>query len=226
MDATERKIVLQLDDEMPGVRANAFEAWREHLQKAGRKFRDVVADLENAMTADKAAELQEKLAEYVKANAAAVKRDAAQRAEIKTLKAALWVKVNWKISGAVTAALVLLLAGTCAYQRYWSRSEAVNVGLRAAVASASWAEGWGDPIATRIGGEPWWVMYWGDIDDSSYSDNRGNVIEMRCLHLYAAKAQPYSGQFFAPSPRNFLGWVTWPELAMQCRPSPDQKAEK
>jgi hypothetical protein len=91
--------------------------------------------------------------------------------------------------------------------------------------SASWGEGWGEPFAAKIGGEPWWLLYRGDTDASSYSDNRGNVIEMRCLHLYAAPATPYSSQFFKPSPRNFLGWVTWPELAMQCKPSPAQKAD-
>ena len=60
---------------------------------------------------------------------------------------------------------------------------------------------------SSIGGEPYWLMFRGDIDASSYSDNHGNPVEMRCLHLYAAKAQPDSGQYRKPSPRNFLGWV-------------------
>ena len=76
-----------------------------------------------------------------------------------------------------------------AYERYWSRSDAVNAGLRSAVVSATWGEGWGEPFASKIGGEPYWLMFRGDIDASSYSDNRGNPIEMRCLHLYAAPAQ-------------------------------------
>lgn len=225
MDAIEKKFVLQFDD-MPGVRQNAFEAWCEHRKKADLSWRDFVADIENGMPADKAAELEKKLAEYIEANKAAQKRDASQKREIATLKAALWVKVNWKISGAVAAGLVVLVGGIWSYDRYWSRSEAVNAGLRAVVASATWGEGWSDPVASKVGGEPYWLLFRGDIDDSSYSDSHGNVIEMRCLHLYAAKAQPYSSQFFTPSPRNFLGWVTWPELAMQCKPSPNQRAEK
>jgi hypothetical protein len=68
-------------------------------------------------------------------------------------------------------------------------------------------------------------MYRGDIDATSYSDNHANIIEMRCLHLYASPAHPYSSQFYKPSPRNFLGWVTWPELATQCKPSPNQRAD-
>jgi hypothetical protein len=225
MDDLEKKLFGQLDDEMPGVRSNAFEALREHLQKAGRKFRDVVADLENALPAEKAAELEKKLADYVKANEAAQRRDKTQRLEIAELKAALWIKVNWKITGSVAAGVLVLAAAACAYQRYWSRSDAVNAGLRAAVVSAPWGDGWGEPFAAKIGGEPYWLMYRGDIDGSSYSDNHGNIIEMRCVHLYAAPAHPYSSQYYKPSPRNFLGWVTWPELAMQCKPSPTQKAE-
>ena len=74
MDDLEKKLFKQLDDEMPGVRANALEALREHLKKLGRTFRDVLADLENAMPAAKAEELEKKLAEYVEANAKAQKR--------------------------------------------------------------------------------------------------------------------------------------------------------
>jgi hypothetical protein len=225
MDDREKNLFVQLDDDMPGVRSNALEALREHLNKAGRKFRDFVADLDNAVPAAKLEELEQKLADYVKANAAAQKRDASQTAEIKRLKAALWVKVNWKISGAVAAGLLVLGVGCWSYQRYWSRTDAVNAGLRSAVASATWGEGWGEPVASKIGGESWWLMFRGDIDASSYSDNHGNPVEMRCLHLYAAAAQPYSTQFFKPSPRNFLGWMSWPEVAMQCKPSPIQKAD-
>src|SRR5437762_452807 len=116
MDKTARGILLQLDDEMPGVRSNALEALREHLQKAGRKFRDLVADLENAVPPAKLEELETKLAEYIKANEKAQKRDAKQRAEIKTLKAALWVKTNWKIVVPAAAGLLVLVAGICAYE--------------------------------------------------------------------------------------------------------------
>jgi hypothetical protein len=122
-------------------------------------------------------------------------------------------------------ALLVLGCGYWAYDRYFSRSEAVNADLRAAVVSASWGEGWGEPVAAKIGGEPWWLLYRGDIDAGSYSDNHGNPIEMRCLHLYASPALPYSSQFYKPSPRNFLGWVTWPELAQQRKPSPNQRAD-
>jgi len=225
MDDLEKKMFLQFDDDMPAQRCNALEMLREHLNKAGRKFRDIIADLDNAVPPAKLEELETKLADYVKANAAAQKRDAKQRSEIATLKAALWVKVNWKISGAVAAGLLVVIAGACAYERYWSRTDAVNAGLRAAVVSATWGEGWGEPFASRIGGQPWWLMFRGDIDDAHYSDNHGNPVEMRCLHLYAAPAEPYSSQFFKPSPRNFLGWVSWPELAMQCKPSPNQRAD-
>lgn len=226
MDDREKNLFVQFDDDMPAVRANAFEALREHLKKADRKFRDLVADLDNAMPADKAAELEKQLADYVKANEAAQKRDAAQRREIATLKAALWVKVNWKISGAVAAGLLVVVSGIWSYERYWSRSDAVEAGLRAAVASAVWGEGWGEPFAAKIGGEPYWLMYRGDIDASSYSDGHGKTLEMRCLHLYAAPAEPYAaGQFLKPAPRDFLGWVRWPELAMRCKPSPNRQAE-
>jgi hypothetical protein len=224
MDDLEKKFVLQLDDPMPGQRANALEMWREHLAKAGRSFRDFIADLETALPKAKAEELEKKLADYMTANAAAAKRDAAQRREIATLKAALWVKVNWKMTGAVVAALLVGVIGDWAYERYWSRSEAVNAGLRATLDEATWGEGWSEPAASSIAGEPYWIMFRGNIDASSYSDSHGQPVDMRCLHLYAAPAQPDSGQYFKPSPR-FLGWVKWPEVAMQCKPSPTQRAD-
>jgi hypothetical protein len=225
MDDLEKKLFAQLDDDAPGIRVNALEAWREHLKKAGRTVRDVIADFDNALSPAKAEELEKKLAEYIDANKAAQNRDAAQRAEIKALKGALWVKTNWKMVGAGVAALLVVVTGYCAYERYLSRSEAVNAGLRAAVTEATWGEGWSEPVAARVGGEPYWIMFRGDIDASSYSDNNGRSVEMRCLHLYAAPAEPYSSQYYKPSPRNFLGWVRWPELAMKCRPSPNQQAE-
>src|SRR5437868_5676341 len=170
------KFILQFDD-LPAVRQNAFAAWCEHVEKAGRKFRDFVADIEKAMPAAKADELRQKLAEYAKANEKAQKNEASLKGEVgrlkAELKAALWVKVNWKWVGAGAVALLVGACGYWAYDRYWSRSEAVNVALRAAVVSATWGEGWGEPVAAKIGGEPWWLMYRGDIDASSYSDNHG-----------------------------------------------------
>jgi hypothetical protein len=225
MDDHAKKLFAQLDDEMPGVRTNALEALREHLKKLGRTFRDFVADLEGALSPEAAEELEKKLNEYIKANEAAQKRDAAQKREIATLKAALWVKVNWKWVGAGAAAMLVLVSGYWAYERYWSRADAVNAGLRAAVASTTWGEGWSEPVAAKIGGEPYWLLFRGDTDGSSYSDNRGRTVEMHCLHLYAAPAHPYSSQFYKPSPRNFLGWVTWPEVALNCKPSPTQRAD-
>jgi hypothetical protein len=224
MDEHEKKLTAQCDDDMPGVRANAFEAWRDYRKKQGRTFRDLVADLESAMPAARVEELEVKLAEYMKANAAAQKHAAAQKTQIATLKAAVKIKANWKIIGAVTAGLLVVVTGVWTYQRYWSRSEAVNAGARATVASATWGEGWGEPFASKLGGESWWLMFRGDIDASSYADNRGKPIEMRCLHLFASPAQPDSGQYIKPSPR-FLGMVTWPELAMQCKPSPNRQAD-
>jgi hypothetical protein len=115
MDDLAKKLFAQLDDDMPGLRGNALEALREHLKKAGRTFRDIVADIENALPLAKAEELEKKLADYMTANAAAAKRDAAQRREIATLKAALWVKVNWKITGSAAAALLVAVTGYGAY---------------------------------------------------------------------------------------------------------------
>ena len=191
MDDLEKKLFPQFDDEMPGVRANALEAWREHLKKAGRAVPRSRRRSRKRDAAGQGRRAEKKLAEYMKANAAAAEarcRTTGARSS-QRLKAALWVKANWKMIGAVAAALLVVVTGCWAYERYWSRSEAVNAGLRAAVASATWGEGWSEPFARRIGGEPYWLMFRGDIDASSYSDNHGQPVEMRCLHLYAAPAR-------------------------------------
>lgn len=228
MDDRDKKFILQFDD-LPAVRQNAFAAWCDQTDKAGRKFRDFVADYESALPPAKADELRQKLDECAKANEKAQKNEASLKRDVAKLKAelkaALWVKANWKWIGAGAVALLVVAGGYWSYDRYWSRSDAVNAGLRAAAASATWNEGWGEPYAAKIGGEPYWLLYRGEIDESSYSDNHGRTVEMRCLHLYAEKAQPDSGQFFKPSPRNSLGWMKWPELAMNCKPSPNQRAD-
>ena len=228
LDDVEKKFVPQLDDPMPGQRTNALEMWREHNLKKDppRHFRDLVADIDKALPPAEAEELKKKLAAYMKANDAAQKHDAAQKREIAELKAALWVKVNWKTIGAVAAALLVAVTGGWAYERYWSHSDAVMAGLRAAVTSEKWSEGLSEPAARMIGGEHYWLLFRGDIDASSYSDSHGRPLEMRCLHLYATPAEPDSGQYRKPSPRNFLGRINWPELAMSCKPAPLQKADK
>src|SRR5260370_15126434 len=192
MDALEKKLFAQFDDDAPGVRQNALESLREHLKSAKRTFRDVVADLESAMPKAKGEEYEQRLAEFVKANAAAEKREAdwqreiaKLKSDIAKLKAALWVKVNWKISGGVAASLLVLVTGYWSYDRYWSRSDAVNAGLRSAVASASWGEGWGEPFAGKIGGGPYWIMLRGDLHAFSYNDNNRNPSQKRLLHRHS-----------------------------------------
>ena len=90
------------------------------------------------------------------------------------------------------------------------------------VASATWSEGWNEPFARAIAGKPYWLMFRGDIDASHYSDSRSRPVEMRCLHLYAAPAQPDSGQYRKPSPR-LLGFVRWPGArdGVQALPQPE-----
>ena len=155
LDDVEKKFVPQLDDPMPGQRTTALEMWREHNLKKDppRHFRDLVADIDKALPPAEAEELKKKLAAYMKANDAAQKHDAAQKREIAELKAALWVKVNWKTIGAVAAALLVAVTGGWAYERYWSHSDAVMAGLRAAVTSEKWSEGLSEPAARMIGGE-------------------------------------------------------------------------
>lgn len=227
MDDLEKKLFVQLDDDMPGQRANALELLREHFKKVGRSFREIVSDIESALPKAKVDELEKKLKDYMNVNAAAAQRDAAQRREIATLKAALWVKLNWRRIAEAGAVLAVAVVGYWAYDRYWSRSPAVNAALRETVESATWGEGLSEPVARMIAGQPYWVLFRGDVDSSSYSDGDGRPLQMRCLHLYAAPAVPDSGEYRRPSPRNFLGWIQWPELAMQCKPAPNnERAEK
>jgi hypothetical protein len=239
LDDLAKKQFAQLDDDMPAQRANALEMLRERLlkQTPPLKFRDILADIESAVPKAQAEALQRENTEYKAANEKAKEANqkltdanaklASKVARLeRDLKAALWVKANWKMTGAVAGLLVAGLVWYWAYDRYWSRSDAVNSGLQSAAASATWGEGWSEPVAARIGGESWWLLYWGNLDAGSYSDSHGHPVEMRCLHLYANPAQPDSGQYRKPSPWNFLGWVKWPELAIQCKTSPIQRADK
>ena len=111
----EKKMFLQFDDDMPAQRVNALEMLREHLTK-GRP--QVPRSRRRSRKRDAAGQGRRAGIEAGRIHQGQCDggRSAMQRngREIATLKAALWVKVNWKISGAVAAGLLVVVTG------YWS----------------------------------------------------------------------------------------------------------
>src|SRR5690348_2301356 len=86
MDALTKKLLLQLDDPMPGVYIAAVERAREHMAKVQETFRGFVQEIEEAQAAKKrASDLEEIVRDQ---NTLLQQKDALIQQYIATLKKA------------------------------------------------------------------------------------------------------------------------------------------
>ena len=209
---------------------NALDLLYDHLQKIGQKFSDLVHEFEQAIPAQKYADLEQLYNQAAKDNAAWALRyneqekllNAASR-QLAFYRHASQIKANWHV---LAGATVLLAAAVFGYQRWtavpWP--DRGDADLRSIAGNVTWGLSFDEPFVATVAGRPYWLLLRGDIDTSSYVDGSGRHVVMRCLHVFAAPADAASGQYRAPNPYSFFGfgWLQWPERYAACQKSPDQ----
>jgi hypothetical protein len=202
MDDTERKIIPQLDDPMPGQRANALEILHKHHEQTKGSFRDIIFELDEA---NKLLNLY-----WV---------------ENRALASLLWVKGKWRrhwrgicASAAVASAAWFgfgWITGETSVER-----QAINSGLAGVLDHASFGLGDSKPdVYYYAGGKPFWGVIRGEVVTGSHVDQHGQPVTLSCLHMYAAPATADWQSYLRPNPYNLAGWVRWPERATLCKPT-------
>jgi hypothetical protein len=201
MDDTERKIIPQLDDPMPGQRSNALEILHKHHEQTNGSFRDLIFELDEA----------KKLLNIY-------------WVENRALVAMLWVKGKWRrhwrgalgVSAAAAAIVagVNFLTGESAADR-----AAINNSFASTLASASFGVGDSKPAVYYPQGKAYWGVIRGEVVTGRNVDVRGQPVTLNCLHLYATPATENWHSFVKADPYAWLGvWVSWPERATFCKP--------
>lgn len=239
MDAHGKKLFVQLDDDFPGVRANALDSLRDHLKKAGQSFRDILHEIDTAISAQKYAELETNYNQALQDNAAWVQRGQQQdqkiaqhektisdlRRKVAFYKGLRWTLRNWIWLGACA---LLPVVGWFAYPYAMAPAwpDAATAGLRSAAMTMRGGASSDKPFVSVIAGKPYWVLLRGETDIASYADKDGRALAMRCLHVFAVPAEPDSGAFLKADPYTWFGQLKWPERVVHCTPSPTQEAAR
>jgi hypothetical protein len=237
MDDLTKKLLVQLDDPMPGQRSNAFEMLCQHFTTTGQSWRGIAQDIERA---DEAASLRQENAQLT-ARLAQTTADLSQHqaaiaqwqrayallgAKLAAASAIAWGRTTGRRLAAYVALPALLLVGYLAYDRYWWPA-AVDEGLRRIAASETWQDGFGNTFVRVIAGAPCGVLMFGDTDTASHTTAQGVPVGMHCVHVFAHPAKADFGQYVKADPHALFGWWrTWPERAVDCKSFPLKEAQK
>jgi hypothetical protein len=242
LDDVTRKIFAQLDDPMPGQRANALELLRARLEKLSPPltFRQLADDIANTVPAQKYADLETKLRateaslqQFQQANAQAAAAHAKQQAEIAQLRAALqraysnrsplygaWaflMRPHILVVGAVFGLACWGYQTSIVSRVWWSLFGSDEFG--AVATAATWGDGLSVPRVMMVNGGAYWVLLRGEADTTSYQNSSGRPAEFRCIHVYAIKAErgPYGDWVTPPAAEGFFGGFNWSERASACK---------
>jgi hypothetical protein len=229
MDDTERKIFVQLDDDMPAQRANALEMLREHMKKKTppRFFRDIAQEDETAGAT--IAALQAQVQQEQQLNAQNQQNFTQQygklQADYARLKRlvdpVLWAQKHWRFLAPAAAVPVIAALLWCVYPTETrAHHEAVDDSFNALAAGTPWHAG-GDlrPVVRTADGQPYWVTARFDANAAHYNAE-GEAVTVQCVHLFADPAVADAGVYLEPHPYSLFGfgWLTWPERGVSCKP--------
>jgi hypothetical protein len=237
MDDFSKKLFAQLGDTTEAVREKALDALVKHLSNPEQWFPDALLKIEQGSEAQrKYVELDIKYQEALQHNAQWTQRDQAMQQQVVRLQQEIavlkrrvavqaslaWLRFNW-MKVAVGAAL--LVAAPFGYQQFFAEAwpEAADAGLRSLARATVWGEGFERPFVATVAGKPMWVLLRGEINTSAFADAKAHAVVMHCVHVFAAPAEPNSGQYRSVDPYWFFGWLRWPERVVHCQPSPNPK---
>lgn len=238
MDDFDKKLFVQLDDDSPAVSEKALQTLAKRLKASKQSFRDLLHEIEQGAEAQqKYAALDVQYQEALQHSAQWAQRDQAMQQDIARLqqengalrrrvavqRTLSWFRFN-RMKLAVGSAL--LVGSLITYERYlvepWPAS--ADAALRTIARSATWGQWFDKPfVAPSIAGKPIWVLLHGEIDADDFEDSTGQPVVMRCVHVFAAPAEPDSGEYRSADPYFFSLWRRWPERLVHCQPSPNQR---
>jgi hypothetical protein len=146
--------------------------------------------------------------------------------------ALLWLQMHWKRCATVG----VLLAGAGGGFEYWDRQQhaaerkaadaqmAKSLDRIAAQVKLDYTGDYSSSSVVNIDGKPYWAVLYGVTEQGSYTDANGRPVALHCVHLYAEPAvSDLPGAYRAPRPFNALGWLRWPERAVNCVITDDAK---
>jgi hypothetical protein len=238
MDDREKKLLVQLDDPMPGQRANALELLHAHDVQNKSSFRDRVPKIErgeqyDALEQDVAALRQQnaaldaELTQYKAAVGTWQSAYAAQAAKLAVASAVAWGRTTGKRLAAYVAVPVIALGLWQGYERYWPVPADVDTGFRQMAARSPWGSGCGHAVVRDAGGSLYWVLLCGRTDTTSDMNSEGQPIGLHCLDLYAVKATADWQNYAKVDPYGLFGWwIKWPKLAVHCHSFEIKEAQK
>jgi hypothetical protein len=218
---------------MAAQRVNALEMLREYnLKKTPkRKFRDIVADIENSVPLQEYRDLETRCNDAMQANAGLVQKCRSMQTQLTLLKGAVSIRRYWPRITACIALPALALTGW----QYWEQGsdaerEARSAAFQKVAAATRYEKTDKDsiPAVLDIAGAPEWVIVRRDENRSGYSDRNGRPVTVQCVRLFAEKAVPEAQSYRKVRPYAFWGWgwLTWAEVAADCKPDTMRSLKK
>lgn len=229
MDDREKKLIVQLDDPMPGQRGNALEILHDHDQKHGTSFRDRVATIERGEQYDvldqeavalrqQNAVLDGELTQYKAAVDKWRQHATALQARLAVASAIAWGRTSGLRLAAYAALPLCALVAWYAVDWYWPLPPEVDDGLKSIVQSATWGRGCGHAFVKDAGGVPYWVLLCGRVETGTHQTAQGEPIGLLCVDVYAHRAEAEWQEYVAADPYGLFGWwIKWAKRAVQCR---------
>jgi hypothetical protein len=230
MDDMTKKIFVRLDASMPGERVNAVDLFYDHLQKIGQTCRDILHEFEQAIPAQRYADLEKLYNNAAQENAQWAQRYQQQERalasatrQLTLYKQAVWLKLNWH----TLAAMAVVLAGAWLGYGWLTRPawpDNADTYLRHIVRDAASLK-FDHPFVVSVGNQSYWLLARGETDTSSYVDSTNHAVVMQCVHLFVGPVAEATGaQYYKPHPYSLFGygWLQWPERYADCQKSPNQ----
>jgi hypothetical protein len=225
LDDTEKKMLAQCDDDMAAQRVNALEMLREYnlKKKPPRKFRDIVADIENSVPRKELEDTEKRLDEALEANQTLARKLMLANAQASVKRGVVKVRLYWrKVALCAVVPALALTAWELWPQPANAQREAAKAAFQKHAEATRYEKTESDsvPAVLRVDAEPYWITVRHTEDRTGYRDAKGLPVTVQCVRIFAEKAVPEAASYRKARPYAFwgLGWLTWPEVWADCKP--------
>lgn len=229
LDDTEKKLLCMANAPTPGERANTIEALHAHQVTIKHFCRDFVHELENAVPLSDYQALDALYQQCNQFNGGLVQQLQVAQTKLIAYQRIFSLKRHWQKLAAGVALPVLGLIGYVFYTADTAAvREARDAGFQRIAEATLWQKTNDDsvPVARDVAGVPYWLTVRRDEDHTGYWDSTGHPVTVLCVRLFAKKALPGARVYHAENPYTLWGWgwLTWPQVAVDCKPEPMRSA--